>query len=259
MANPMLDQSSATAHGPAEMGMDLDSLVGAPSRKRVMVVDDDPDTVFLVKLLLRRQGYDVLGALGGMEAVKKCASLAPDLVLLDLMMPGMDGWETMRDMRQFSNAPVIIVSAKGTKDDVIQGLQSGADDYITKPFHDGELLARVQNVLRRNVQTAVMHRMIFSDVGLTIDHDTKTVTINGSDARLTQREFEICALLARHANETVTHETIGAEIWGEYNSDVHNRIRYLIYLLRRKLEKDYRNPHIILTRDGLGYMLRTKP
>jgi DNA-binding response OmpR family regulator len=247
---------SETVVSPEEQtGLDLDKIAESPARQRVMIVDDDSDTVFLLKEILRRNGYDVVGALSGREALRKCSEFSPDVVLLDLMMPEMDGWETYRQMRQMTTAPVIVVTAKSHKEDVVFGLNSGIDDYITKPFYNAEVIARVGVVLRRYRSPKQAQRLAFPEVGLVLDLKEQEVSLHGRPCHLSGREFQVLAVLARSAGEVVRHSVIAKEVWGNDTPEVRKQIKYLIYLLRRKLEVDPGRPTMILNSGGVGYKL----
>ncbi len=239
-------------------GVDLDLLYGAPERQRVLIIDDEPDTVFLLKEILRSAGFDVIGALGFNEALKKVADLPPDIILLDLMMPDIDGWETYKYLRQMTKAPVIIVSAKASKDDVVDGLQRGVDDYVTKPFYNAEVVARVRAVLRRSDTSEQIRRLFFPEIQLVINLDTKQVSVQNRMIHLTSREFAILVILAKHAPGIVNYETIAKEVWGEDTANARKRIKYLIYLLRRKLEENPDRPRLIMNIEGVGYQLQTE-
>jgi DNA-binding response OmpR family regulator len=239
-------------------GVDLDLLYGAPERQRVLIIDDEPDTVFLLKEILRGAGFDVIGAMNFNEALKKVADIPPDIILLDLMMPEVDGWETYKYLRQMTKVPVIVVSAKASKEEVVDGLQRGVDDYVTKPFYNAEVVARVRAVLRRADTGEQVRRLFFPAVQLVINLDTKQVSIQNRMIHLTSREFSILVILARHAPSIVNYETIAKEVWGEDTPNARKRIKYLIYLLRRKLEDDPDHPRLILNIEGVGYQLQTE-
>lgn len=240
------------------MGIDLDEL-DISQRKRVLVVEDELDTVFLLKQILRMAGFNVLSATTGREALLKAAEQEPDLVLLDLMMPEMDGWEILDNLRQMiEKVPVIIVSAKSSKDDVVKGLAAGADDYISKPFHNAELSERVKAVLRRASKPRELSRLIFPDIEMDLDLNMQEVTIKGQTMRLTPKEFDILSLLAKHSPAIVSYESIADNVWGEDSPEIRRRIKYLIYLLRRKFENINADPDLILNIDRLGYKLQTE-
>jgi len=241
----------------ARRGIDLDAFVGKASMQRALIVDDDPDTVDLIKIVIRNAGMDVVGAFSGVEALEKCSDLQPNIILLDLMMPGMDGWETYNRLRKLTDAPVIVVSADSKKENVVKGLNIGFDDYVTKPFFPPELVARVNVVLRRAGQSKPVTARIFSAIGLVIDFETHDVLLREKVVQLSPREFAILQALAKKAPRMVRYEEIAAGIWGEDNVKIRNRIKYLIYLIRQKMENDPNNPELILNREGLGYQLHT--
>lgn len=238
------------------VGVDLDEM--NQERKRVLVVEDEPDTIYLLKQILRIAGFNVISAVNGNEALRKMAEFQPDLVLLDLMMPGMDGWQTITHLREMSETPVIIVSAMGGKNDIVRGLHMGADDYLTKPFHNSEVVARVQTVLRRAARSQELNRLVFPKIGLSIDMKNQEVTANHHIVQLTSREFSVLTVLARHAPTAVDYHTISMDVWKEDNTKTRNRTKYLVYLLRRKFIKAGINIDFIINVDRLGYRLLTE-
>lgn len=244
----------------ADIGIDLDQ-VDSGERQRVLVIEDEADTIFLLKQIFRIAGFNVMSAMSGQEALKKIVTYEPDMILLDIMMPDMDGWETLAYLHQMTEVPVMIISALGTKHDVVRGLQAGVDDYITKPFHSEELIERVRAVLRRARKPKEINRFVFPHAGLIIDQINQEVTFNNQTIRLTQREFAVLTVLARHAPAIVSYETIAREVWGEEETNSANarkRTKYLIYLLRQKLgEVDPQN-ELIYNMDRLGYQLQTE-
>lgn len=239
-------------------GIDLDLLYNGPERQRILIVDDDPDTVQLLKEILRSEGFDVYGANNRDEAIRKTGELPPHLILLDLMMPDHDGWETFDSLRDVSSAPVIVISAKDNKDDIVHGLQLGVDDYMTKPFFNAEVIARVRTVLRRAPSQDSSNHYSFPEVGLEIDQEHNDVSLHGEPVHLTHRELAVLACLASHAPKSVTHATIAKEVWGEDSPQAHKRIKYLIYLLRKKLEADPGKPALILNNEAFGYRLQPR-
>jgi DNA-binding response OmpR family regulator len=240
-------------------GLDLDDIQARTSTKRALIIDDDPDSVDLIKLIMRNAGLDVFGAFNGPEALAKCANLHPNIILLDLMMAGMNGWETYESIRKMTDVPVIVVSAITKKEEVVKGLQLGFDDYVTKPFFPPELVARVKTVLRRVGEPKPVTVRVLPEIGLSIDSETHEVILNEQVIPLTPREFAVLDVLVRKAPRMVRYEEIAAEIWNGDGSKIRNRIKYLVYLLRKKLEKDPNDPKIILNREGLGYMLNIEP
>jgi DNA-binding response OmpR family regulator len=235
-------------------GIDLDSL-RASTRPTVLVVEDEPDTVLLLKQILRLAGFDVLGAFNGFEAVQKASEVRPDLVLLDLMMPDMDGWQTFQYLRQATDVPVVIVSAIHNKDEIVRALRMGVDDYLTKPFVNAEVVARVQAVLRRSRPSRQSDRLVFPRSDLVIDFSTQEVVLNKHRIQLTGKEFAILATLARSVPDVVQYRAIAEAVWGKDNPQVRNRIKYLVYLLRQKLEVASGAPDMIQNIDRLGYKL----
>ncbi len=238
------------------VGRDLDETT--IDRQRVLVVEDEPDTVLLLKNILRIGGYDVLSASTGQEAIKKYKEHVPDIILLDLMMPEMDGWETLRYLREMSDVPVIIISALGAKEDIVHALKTGVDDYLTKPFFNAEVLARIQAVMRRAGKMHPITRMVFPKIDLAIDLTAQEVIYNEQAIHLTPKEFAVLSVLAKNAPSIVNYSDISNSVWGEDSEDARKRTKYLIYLLRRKFDAVRANTDFILNIDRLGYKLQTE-
>lgn len=238
-----------------QAGIDLDEIQKTP-RQTVLVVEDEIDTVFLLKQVMRMAGYNVLSATNGYEAIQKCQDTKPDIVLLDLMMPQMDGWQTYQHLREITDVPVMVISAIHNKDEIIRALRMGMDDYVTKPFVNAEVTARVQAILRRARPSKDLDRMVFPDPGLVIDFGTQEVILNEKRIQLTGKEFSILSVLARKAPDVVHYRTIAEAVWGKDNNQVRNRIKYLVYLLRQKLEQASGRPELIQNIDRLGYKLQ---
>ncbi|WP_054522230.1 response regulator transcription factor [Thermanaerothrix daxensis] len=239
------------------LGADLDEFY-AGQRSRIMIVEDDPETTMLLKQILRTAGFDVLSAVNGVEAIKKYHTVTPDLVLLDLMMPEMDGWETLRQLRQVSSTPVMVLTAVDSKDSLMDCFQSGADDYLVKPFHRGEILARINAVLRRSRHAQPSHRYVFPKVGLIIESQSREVRYKNERIPLTVKEFEVLSTLAKYAPEVVDYLTLSEAVWGRDLPQARQRIKFLVYLLRRKLGKvDEAGADLIVNVDRLGYKLET--
>ena len=224
------------------------------SRRRVLVVDDEPRMVRFIRLNLEHDGFEVVEAQSGIEALTQLRNALPDLVLLDVMLPDMDGFETLRMVREFSPVPIIMVTAKGDEDDRVRGLERGADDYITKPFSPRELVSRIRAVLRRNeMPRAVPHQPVVVDDRLTIDFDRRQVWVEGKLVPLRPTEFRMLFHLIQNAGRVVTHDQLLAKVWGyEYREETHYLRLYVNYL-RQKLEKDPVHPKYILTERGVGY------
>lgn len=240
----------------AKMGLDLDD-AEIMKRKRVLVVEDEPNTTYLLKFILRERGYNVMSAVDGKEAVNKVREQVPDMILLDMMLPEMDGWETLGTIRQMSQVPVIIVSALTGKDQVVRGLKSGADDYIPKPFHNQEVIERVEAVFRRSKTIEEPESLYFKSSGLKIEIKRREVEYCGKHVELAAKEFEILSILAKHEPNVVRYSELASEVWGEDSKQVRTRIKYLIYLIRRKLAKVNPDAELILAVNRLGYRLAT--
>lgn len=238
-------------------GVDLDNLQ-QKDRKTLMVVDDEPDTVTLIKHIFINSGFNVSGASGGKEALAKFAEVNPSIVILDLLMPDMNGMQTLEEIRKISDIPVIILSAVDRKDEIVKMLHAGTDDYITKPFNADEIVARVNTVLRRAEKQTVVSTLSFPDVQLTIDLKTYEVTYHEQKIQLTGKMFEVLAILARSAPKVVNYQDIADEVWGENTTSVRNRLKYLVYLLRKEFLQIDESQEIIQNIDRLGYKLMTK-
>ena len=248
------DGFARTAVSPGH-GMDLDKLRHQEYRPLVLVVDDDVDSVELIKATLRQSGINVIGASDGYMAIKKMASQKPDAILLDLMMPTMDGWETFRRVRRLSKVPVIFVTALASTENIVDGLNTGVDDYVTKPFRPAELIARVRAVLRRSNKNKQPKMYAFPRAELTIEPETHHVTLQGSAVDLSPSEFTLLTILAEHAPRPATYNQISEAIWPDSDEDQRDRIKYLVHQLRQKLEAEPSNPQLIHTKTNVGYQL----
>lgn len=246
-----MDISPAIVEGP---GIDLDETANVV-RQRILVVDDEMDTITLLKQVLRLAGFDVLSANSGQEALKKTAEYNPDLMLLDLMMPDMDGYETFGYLQKLTRIPVIIISAKGMKEEIVSGLQLGVDDYISKPFNNTEVVARIRAVLRRAGHPQQTSRLVFPNVGLILDLSSHEVTFENHSISLTSKEFAVLSTLAKEAPSVVSYPVICQTIWGADSDEAHKRTKYLVYLLRRKFNRINPNKELIINVDRLGYKL----
>lgn len=227
------------------------------SEARILVVDDEPKLVRLVHEILTATNYDVLVACNGNHALEMTAIEKPDLLLLDLILPGgMDGYEVARRVREFSDVPIIMLTAKVREADILRGFEMGADDYITKPFSAKELLARIRAVLKRvKGEVIPADESEISCGNLKIDLARRHVSLAGRDIRLTPTEYSLLHELAIHCDQVMLHEQLLTTIWGsEYRNDL-DYLRAYIHYLRQKLEADPSNPKIILSSPGVGYML----
>ncbi len=222
-------------------------------RRRVLVVDDEERMVRFIRMNLEHDGFQVMEAFNGKQAIDKLRD-NPDLILLDVMMPDIDGFEVLETVREVSNVPVIMLTAKGEEDDRVHGLELGADDYITKPFSPRELVGRVKAVLRRTEgATGSMHGLIQVDDRLKIDFDRREIWLEGKLVKLRPTEYRLLFHLVQNAGWVVSHDQLLQKVWGyEYRDEPHY-VRLYINYLRQKLEKDPADPKYILTERGVGY------
>jgi DNA-binding response OmpR family regulator len=225
--------------------------------KTILVVDDEPRMVEFITMNLELEGFRVVGAGNGYEALEKAAKDMPDLVILDIMMPHMDGFETLESLRETSQVPVIFLSAKGDEADRIRGLDLGADDYIAKPFSTRELISRIKAVLRRTEPAPSVDRSeIVVDRELSINFDQRKVIARGQEIRLRPTEYRLLYQLVTNAGKLLTHETLLSRVWGTEYRDEDQYVRLYITYLRQKIEKDPKNPKYILSERGLGYRFK---
>lgn len=227
------------------------------SGKTVLVVDDEPHVVEFIAMNLELEGFRVVRAANGYEALEKAAREMPDLVVLDIMMPDIDGFETLEKLRDISAIPVIFLSAKGEEVDRIRGLDLGADDYITKPFGPRELVSRIRAVLRRTEPaTAAAGSEIAVDDELRINFDQRKVIVRGKEVRLRPTEYRLLYQLVTNAGKLLTHEMLLSRVWGTEYRDEDQYVRLYVTYLRQKIEKDPKNPRYILSERGLGYRFK---
>jgi two-component system KDP operon response regulator KdpE len=222
----------------------------------VMVVDDEPPIVRLVRAKLQADGYAVISATRGEEALELLENERPDLIVLDLMMPGMDGFETLRHIREQAQTPVIMLTARAGDADKLRGLQGGADDYMTKPFNPDELSARIGAVLRRTAGAAPAGgRTLLQYPGVEIDLERRRVTVDGEEVRLSRTEWELLAQLAGNAGRVMMHGELLSRIWGPEFRDEAHYLRTWVSRLRAKLEPEGSTTELITTFPGLGYRM----
>lgn len=223
--------------------------------KRILVVDDEPRMIDFIRMNLELEGFHVSEARNGIDALDSLRTQLPDLVILDIMMPQLDGFETLRMMREFSSIPVIMLTAKGEEDDKVRGLELGADDYITKPFSPRELAVRVKAVLRRSDMPGgpPSEAILKIDDYLSVDFNQREVVVNGEPVKLRPTEYRLLYHLIENAGWTVPHEQLLAKVWGyEYRDEAHY-VRLYVNYLREKIEPDPSRPRYILTERGVGY------
>lgn len=224
--------------------------------ERILVVDDEPRFVRLVEANLQTEGYEVVKAKNGKQAVELAASEKPSLILLDVMMPEMDGFQACERIREFSTVPIIMLTAKGDEEHKVRGLNLGADDYVVKPFSANELIARVQAVMRRSQRKASeFSESSFNRGGLIIDFARAEVSMEGEPVSLSATEYRLLLQFARAAGKTLTAEDLLRNVWGEEYSEEKEILWVSISRLRQKLEKDPKNPQLIVTLSGEGYMM----
>jgi two-component system KDP operon response regulator KdpE len=222
---------------------------------KLLVIDDDVSLCKLLELTLTRNGYQVDVAHSAMAGLKKAYTMKPDLILLDLMLPGMDGWQTCSRFREMSDVPVIMLTALDSNNHVIQGLEMGADDYIVKPVSTDVLVARIRAVLRRTPHSRPQHDTpaVLTHDGVTIDFDKHEVWVDGNRIQLTPNEFSLLAVLVRNRGRVLPFDYLLSEVWGPQYIDDKNYLRLYIRYLRQKIEKDPSNPQLIHSEWGIGY------
>ena len=219
----------------------------------ILVVDDEKRMVRFIRLNLEQDGFQVVTAYNGTQALEQVRTALPNLVLLDVMMPDIDGFEVLKKIREASTVPVIMLTAKGEEDDRIRGLESGADDYITKPFSPRELVSRVKAVLRRTESYGDSKNVIEVDDWLKLDFNRREIWVGGELIQLRPTEYRLLYHLVQNAGWVVTHDQLLTKVWGYEYQDEPHYVRLYINYLRKKIEKDPSNPTYILTERGVGY------
>ena len=228
---------------------------------KIMIIEDEDAISNFIATTLKANTYAPLVAKTASEALSMIPSHCPDLILLDLGLPDMDGIEILKKIREWSSTPVIVVSARGEESDKVEALDLGADDYIAKPFGTSELLARIRTALRHSMKNSscVTASDIFKTKGLMIDFDKRLVSVDGQDIHLTQIEFKIVSLLAKSAGRVLTYDFIITELWGPYAVKDNQILRVNMANIRRKLEKNPASPEYIFTEVGVGYRMVDEP
>jgi DNA-binding response OmpR family regulator len=220
----------------------------------VLIVDDEPRIIRFVQINLEMEGFRVIEAVNGLQALDQVREKMPDIVLLDVMMPEMDGFETLRMIRELSTVPVIMLTVRSSEDDKVRGLDLGADDYITKPFSPRVLVSRVRAVLRRfQVTNPIESTLLIIDDYLSVDLNTAEVIVGGERIKLRPTEFRLLRHLIENAGWTVPHSTLLSKVWGYEYKDAISYLRLYINYLRKKIEPDLNNPRYIFTERGMGY------
>jgi len=222
--------------------------------RKILIVDDDPTTRFLAQKVLSQEGCLVDLAQDGQEGLRQFYAVRPDLVVLDVIMPRMDGWQTLSLIRQLSDVPVLMLTGQDCDDDIVHGLESGADDYLIKPFNPKVLLARVRAALRRAVQPSSSEQApIHEDGYLTVDLVARRVLVRGEPVKLSAKEFGMLAYLVENAGWVLSARQILERVWGWAYQDDTDYVRVYMAHLRQKLEADPKKPKYLLTEHGIGY------
>jgi two-component system KDP operon response regulator KdpE len=221
---------------------------------RILVIDDEPQIRRSLQVNLEGKGYAVATAADAEQALQAIANRAPDVIVLDLLMPGMDGIALTRRIREHSTVPIIVLSAIGDERKKVEALELGADDYVTKPFSTEELLARIRSVLRR-VAGAQSSQPVWSYGELSVNFDRREVRLNGEAVKLTPTEYDLLKYMIEHAGKVLTHRMLLTAVWGPAYSDQAQYLRVFVGQLRKKLEKDPARPRYILTDPGVGYRI----
>jgi two-component system KDP operon response regulator KdpE len=223
----------------------------------VLVVDDEKEVMRFLQVSLGALGYRVVEATTGQQALVEAATRAPEVILLDLGLPDLDGVEVARRIREWSKTPIIVLSARGQERDKIEALDAGADDYLTKPFGVGELMARIRVSLRNAARTGPLGDPVFETGELKVDLAARRVLLAGTEVRMTRTQFNLLSALVKHAGKVVTHRQLLREVWGPTVAEPHY-VRAYMGQLRHKLEKDPAQPRYLLTETGVGYRLSTE-
>jgi len=221
----------------------------------ILVIDDEVQIRMLLEITLSANGYKIAEAATGKEGLALAASLLPSLVILDLGLPDVDGHEVLKRLRQWYQKPVIILSVKNSEEDIVKALDNGANDYLTKPFRTGEMLARIRMALRQCPGQAAIPVVTIS--ALSIDLENRVVKKNDQPIRLTPKEFSLLALFIRYEGRVLTHQFLLKEVWGISHADQNQYLRVFIAQLRKKIEENPLKPKLLLTESGIGYRFGT--
>ncbi|HJT24377.1 MAG TPA: response regulator [bacterium] len=229
-----------------------------PENPTVLMIEDELPIRRFLKPSLQSHDFKVLEAVTGTEGLALATSHNPDIILLDLGLPDMDGLEVLKRLREWTPTPIIVITARDKEKDKIAGLDAGADDYLTKPFDVGELLARIRVALRhaQRVKQGGKQDPVFETPDFKVDLSARVVTVRGKEVHLTPNEYDLLAFLIRHAGKVVTQKQILQEVWGPASGDQVQYLRIYVYQLRQKIEADPDRPRYILTESGVGYRLK---
>ncbi len=221
--------------------------------EKILVIDDEKSTVQLVSMLLSRRGFEVHKAYCAQGGLRMAYHQQPDLVLLDIIMADIDGWEVCKRLREMSDVPIIFFTALGSAKNIVKGLEIGADDYIVKPVDDDELVARIRARLRRSPRSNMSEELVFNQGELRINFMNREVWVRDTHKHLTPKEFNLLAVMARSAGRVVSRKELVTEAWGEEYSDAIDSLKLYVHYLRQKLEINPQQPEYILTSRGVGY------
>lgn len=224
------------------------------SKVHILLIEDEKSPCSYITALLDREGYHITTAMTGREGLSLAASLCPDLVLLDLKLPDMDGYQVLEQLRGWSHVPVIIVSVCNEEQDKVRALDLGADDYVTKPFYPNELTARIRTALRHSRNN--MPSQIYRSLHLEINLDKRSIHLDGQQIHLTQIEYQLLSLLAENAGRVLTYNTMLRRIWGPYAEENNQILRVNMANIRRKIEQNPAQPQYLFTEVGVGYRMR---
>ncbi len=221
--------------------------------EKILVIDDEETTVEIMEYLLQRNGFEVIKAYRGEDGLRQAYRTQPDLVLLDIMMPDMDGWEVCKRLREMSDVPIVFLTARGETKDVVRGLEMGADDYVVKPYDNDELVARVRAHLRRSPRPNTSEELVFDNGSFRVNFMNREVYVHNELKHLTPKEFNLLGVLVRNAGRVVTRTELVTQAWGEEYGDAIDSLKLYIHYLRQKLESNPQQPEYILTSRGVGY------
>lgn len=221
--------------------------------EKILIIDDEEATIQLISMLLEKRGFETIKAFRADEGLKKAYRYQPDLVLLDIMMPDMDGWEVCKRLREMSDVPIIFLTARTDVKDIVRGLEMGADDYVTKPYENDELVARVRAHLRRSPRPNMSEELVFDDGDFRINFMNREVWVRNEIRHLTPKEFNLLAVLVRNAGRVVTRNELVTQAWGEEYGDAIDSLKLYIHYLRQKVEVNATQPEYIITSRGVGY------
>jgi DNA-binding response OmpR family regulator len=225
---------------------------------KILIIDDEEPTVQLTTILLEKNGFEVVRAYRADDGLRKAYRHQPDLMLLDIMMPDMDGWDVLRRLREMSDVPIVFLTARSDVKDIVRGLELGSDDYITKPFDNDELIARIKAHLRRAPRQDVAEELSFNEGRFRINFLNRELMINNEMRHLTPKEFNLLAVLVRNAGKVISRSELVSQAWGEEDELAIDSLKLYIHYLRQKIERNPNQPEYIITSRGVGYRFMGK-